>query len=85
MTKIDKLVDRLLREPKDFSFTELTNVLTHFGYIEIKTGKTAGFRMAFIREDSNHIIRLHKPHPKQILKMYQIKNILVELKKEKLI
>lgn len=85
MTKIDKLLERLLRKPKDFSFNELSNILTHFGYIEIKTGKTTGSRRAFIRKESKHIIRLHKPHPKQILKIYQIKNILAELKKEKLL
>jgi hypothetical protein len=85
MTKSDKLIDRLLRKPKDFSFSELASVLKNLGYIEMKAGKTSGSRRAFIRQESRHIIRLHRPHAKHILKMYQIEYIINELKKEKLI
>ena len=77
--------DRLLRKPKDLSYSELTGILFHFGYKEHKTGKTSGSRMAFIQKDSKHIIRLHKSHTKQILKTYQIEYILDELTKQDLI
>ncbi len=85
MTKIDKLIERLNNKPKKFSYAELSSVLTHLGYTELKTGKTSGSRRAFIRQESQHIIRLHKPHTKQILKIYQIEYIISELKKEKVI
>jgi len=85
MTKKDKLIIRLLSRPKDFSFSELTSLLNQLGYQELKTGKTSGSRRVFMNEKSKHIIRLHKPHPKDILKMYQIDYLIQELKKQMLI
>jgi hypothetical protein len=85
MTKYDKLIKRFLSKPKDFRYSEVTNILVHLGYKELKTGKTAGSRNAFINEKSNHIIRFHKPHPKDIMKQYQIDYLIEELKKKELI
>ena len=80
MSRFDKLFQRLLSKPKDFTYNELKTVLKHLNYIELKKGKTSGSRVAFYNEQSGHIIRLHKPHPKNILKMYQIDLIIEELK-----
>lgn len=85
MSKKEKLLNRFLQRPKDFSYSELKVLLDAMGYQEFNKGKTSGSRVAFINKNSNHIIRLHKPHPKNILKMYQIDLILEELKKENLI
>ena len=85
MTKRYKLIKRLLSRPKDFRYIEVTNILVHLGYKELKSGKTAGSRKAFINEKSNHVIRLHKPHPKEIMKIYQIDYLIQELKKKELI
>jgi hypothetical protein len=85
MTKRKKAIERLLSRPKDFTYVEIESLLKSFGYEEAKTGKTAGSRRAFISKERKHIIRLHKPHPDPILKMYQIDFIIEELKKEKLI
>lgn len=85
MSKKEKLVERLLSKPKDFSYDELKSLLTGFGYAESNKGKTSGSRVAFINEKNSHIIRLHKPHPKNILKSYQIDLIIEELQKENLI
>ncbi len=85
MTKQDKLIKRLLSKPKNFRYSELTSLLNQFGYRELKTGKTSGSRRVFMNEKSKHIIRLHKPHPKNILKMYQIDYLIQELKKQVLI
>ena len=41
--------------------------------------------MAFHNEETGHIIRLHKPHPKNILKQYQIEQIMEELTSRRLI
>lgn len=38
MSKNEKLVQRLLSLPKDFTWEELTKILTLFGYAEIKKG-----------------------------------------------
>ncbi|MDQ6758022.1 MAG: type II toxin-antitoxin system HicA family toxin [Bacteroidota bacterium] len=85
MSKKEKLVSRLLLRPKDFSYSELKSLLSGIGYVESNKGKTSGSAVAFVNRKSSHIIRLHKPHPKNILKTYQVDMIIQELKKENLI
>ncbi len=85
MSKRGKLAERLLQRPKDFSYAELKSLLTGMGYTEFNKRKTSGSRVAFVNEKTNHIIRLHKPHPKNILKAYQVDLIIEELKKENLL
>ncbi|HOX91680.1 MAG TPA: type II toxin-antitoxin system HicA family toxin [Spirochaetales bacterium] len=79
MSKEEKLIQRLLKRPKDFTYNELKKVLVHFGYIENRVDKTSGSRVAFINNETKHIIRLHKPHPNNELKQYQIDQIIEEL------
>ena len=83
MSRKDKLLKRFLSEPKDFSWEELTVLLASFGFEEVQTGKTGGSRRRFRRDEM--IISLHKPHPKNILKGYQIKQVLEVLKGEDLL
>ena len=85
MGKIDKLVRRLLARPKDFTYDELVKVLNHFDYEEIKKGKTSGSRRAFVRNSTKHIIRLHKPHPGNILKIYVVDYVIKEVKEQGLL
>ena len=59
---------------------ELRTLLAGFGYVELSSGKTSGSRVAFFNKSNNHIIRLHKPHPGNNLKKYQIEYIRDELK-----
>lgn len=80
MTKQEKLLKRFLSKPRDFTFNELRKLLRGFGYQEIKTGKTSGSRVAFFHEGIQHIIRLHKPHPKNIMNRYQLDFIEEELR-----
>ncbi len=81
MGKAEKLMQRFLSKPKDFTYSELKKLLTGFGYEENRKGKTSGSRVAFINNKTKHIIRLHKPHPKPELKRYQIDYIEEELTK----
>ena len=76
----EKLLSRFLSKPKDFSYTELKSLLNGFGYSGIRTGKASGSRVAFVQEETKHIIRLHKPHPLNVLKQYQLDYIEEELK-----
>lgn len=80
MTKQEKLLKRFLSKPRDFTFNELRKLLRGFGYQEIKAGKTSGSRVAFFHESIQHIIRLHKPHPKNTLNRYQLDFIEEELR-----
>jgi predicted RNA binding protein YcfA (HicA-like mRNA interferase family) len=82
MSKLEKLIARLLQQPKDFTYDELRKILNALGYTETNKGKTSGSRVAFIHYTSGHIIRLHKPHPGNILKAYQLNDIVKELKRE---
>jgi hypothetical protein len=74
MSKIDKLIIRLLSYPKDFTYSELKTLLTSFGY---KEEQGAGSRVYFSKD--NHKIKLHKPHPGNILKRYQLDLVIDEL------
>lgn len=85
MSKKEKLLARLLERPKDFSYSELKTLLSGMNYEEVNKGKTSGSRVAFVNKKTSHIICLPKPHPKNILKSYQIDLIIEELKKEDLI
>jgi hypothetical protein len=77
MSKIDKLISRLLSYPKDFTYNELRTLLLSFGYNEMQG---AGSRVCF--SNGYHKIKLHKPHPGNILKRYQLGLIINELKEK---
>jgi hypothetical protein len=85
MSRDEKLISRLLSKPRDFTYDELRKVLHHLGYEENQSGKTSGSRVAFINNDTKHIIRLHKPHPNNELKQYQLEQVIEELKSRRLI
>lgn len=85
MSKKEKLAVRLKRKPTDFTYSELRTLLSGMGYAEDSKGKTSGSRVSFINETTKHIISLHKPHPGNILKRYQINIIVDELIKMELL
>ena len=78
MSKIEKQLNRLKSMPKDFTYNELKAILNYFGFQEHNKGKTSGSRVKFV-DNQNRIIELHKPHPRNILKEYQIKLIIDKL------
>ena len=84
MSKSDKLLERLLGRPKDFTFDEVTTLLRHFGYSRIPGSKTGGSRIAF-GNGANDYIRIHKPHPRNELKAYQVDNLIKDLEERDLI
>ena len=79
MSQKDKLIERLLRMPKDFTFEETVQLMGYFGYTNAPGGKTGGSRIAFTNISGDYI-RMHKPHPRSILKAYQVKNLIDDLK-----
>ncbi len=76
MTTIEKLINRFKKKPKNFSYNELKKFLKPIGYIE-KQG--TGSRVVFMNKETGHKIKLHKPHPGNILKRYQLDLIEKEL------
>lgn len=83
MSKKDKLIDKLMRKPKDFTFDEMVSLLSYFGY-ELKQGGT-GFGVKFIKNGSNEVINFHKPHPNGILKRYVLDQVIEKLRKDGLL
>lgn len=79
MSKIEKLIAKFIQVPDDLTWDELSRILNHKGYFEkLGRGKTSGSRRKFINS-GNDIISLHKPHPKNIVKKYVIRQILEKL------
>ena len=81
MSKKEKLSKRFKSRPIDFTFDELTTLLKSLGYSMETMGKTSGSRVIFSNQDGD-FIRLHKPHPRNILKLYQIDDIILNLKEK---
>ena len=81
MSRKDKLLAKLQQRPKDFTWDELAVLLNSLGYKQAKPGKTRGSRRRFVHPTAA-TITLHKPHPKNVLKMYIINDILEVLKQE---
>jgi predicted RNA binding protein YcfA (HicA-like mRNA interferase family) len=81
MSRQEKLLNRFLSVPNDFTWDELIKILTTFGYVELKTGKTGGSRRRFA-DNAKNIITLHKPHPTNIVKTYAIREIINHLQEK---
>lgn len=84
MGKKEKLIQRLKSRPKDFTFDEAETLLGYLSYSKSNKGKTSGSRVSFTSE--NHVpILLHKPHPNNELKGYQVQQLIEILQQEELI
>ena len=83
MSKKDKLLERLRKKPKDFTFDEMKSLLSYFGY-ELKQGGT-GSGVKFVKEGSNEVINFHRPHPNGVLKSYILDQIIEKLRKDDLL
>jgi len=80
----EKLIERFLRLPSDFTFDEMQRLLEGFGYEKGDKGRTSGSRVIFKNADKRPIM-LHKPHPGNIVKGYAMKQVFGVLKEEGLI
>lgn len=83
MSKKDKLINRLLQKPKDFTFDEMEALLSYFGYKLNQAG--AGSGVKFIKEGSSEVINFHKPHPNGVLKRYVLDQVIEKLRKDGLL
>jgi len=81
MTKLEKLIKKLLSKPHDLTWDEVSKIL---GFEQIMPGKTGGSRRKF-KNNNNIQINLHRPHPGNIIKTYAIEYIIETLKKEGLL
>jgi hypothetical protein len=80
MTKKDKLIERFLSLPRDFEIDELNTLMKRFGYSV--SNKPSGSRMAFLKEETKAIARIHRPHPGKIINPATLKDIYDFLKEQ---
>lgn len=69
----EKLIERFLKQPKDFTFDELSHLFKIFGFETSNKGVTSGSRIEFVNNDKNLSYIAHKPHPSNIIKTYVMK------------
>ena len=81
MSRKQKLIDRLYSRPKDFTYDEARTLLRLHGFAEDNKGHTSGSRVMFVSSVLDVNFRLHKPHPNNLLKDYQIKELIELVKK----
>lgn len=75
----EKLRERFLKMPSDFTFDEMQRLLEGYGYERGNKGKTSGSRLIFKNGDKRPIM-LHKPHPGNIVKEYAMKQVMEDLR-----
>ena len=85
MSKHEKLIEKLLKLPNNFTYDEMVSLLKGFGYTEEERGRSSGSAVMFYNKRSNDKIMFHKPHPEKELKKYILKLILEKLRTNKLI
>ena len=74
MSKDTKIINRFLSHPKNFTFDELKKFLSIYGYRLDNKGRTSGSKVVFISDKYNPI-PLHKPHKRNYLHHYQLKDV----------
>lgn len=74
----EKLLERFMRLPSDFTFDEVESLLRIWGFEKCDKGRTSGSRVIFKNADKRPIM-LHKPHPQKTLKKYAMKQLMEEL------
>lgn len=80
MSSRQKMLNRLLLRPKDYTYSELRTLLSKLGYMEDNKGKTSGSRVSFYNKQKK-VVSVHKPHPGNELKRYVIDLIIDSLRR----
>ncbi len=80
MNKQDKLLKRFYNLPRDFTFDEMENLFTHFGFHLENKGSTSGSRVIFVNDTNGDHYIMHKPHPANVIKGYVMRQVYTYLK-----
>ena len=79
MSKQQKLLLKLSNSKNTFAWSDLVTLLNSIGY---EKQEMAGSRVRFYNKECDHIFRLHKPHPENIIKGGALKAVKTHLKQE---
>ena len=77
MSKRDKLIQRLLSKPSDFTWDEVTAVM---GACNFRMHKKSGSARTFVHATTKTIVRLHEPHPQNTILHYMAKQLIEGLR-----
>ncbi|WP_080797949.1 type II toxin-antitoxin system HicA family toxin [Arabiibacter massiliensis] len=75
MTRVEKLVERLMSRPRTFRFDDAVRVMSWHGFELDEKGKTSGSRVRFYRESDGRILLMHMPHPSGELKAAAVREM----------
>ena len=84
MSQKEKLIKKLKSRPKDLTFKEVEILLNYCSFTKSNKGRTSGSRVIFTSENHGSIL-MHKPHSRNYLLDYQVKQLLAKLESEGLI
>ena len=84
MGQKERLLARLRSHPRDFTFNEMVALLGYLGFERSNKGATSGSRVRFTHETCG-AITMHRPHPGNELKPYQIRQLIETLEGKGLI
>jgi len=79
MSRHEKLLLRISSAPKDFTWSELVGLMSSLG-VELRT--SGGSARRFINPATAQVFYIHQPHPRSILKPYQVHGAVKFLKQE---
>ncbi|WP_436416694.1 type II toxin-antitoxin system HicA family toxin [Petrimonas sp.] len=75
MSQKEKLLKRIMKLPKDFTFEELIKLFSALGFELSSKGKTSGSRVKFHNQEKEMQYLAHRPHPSSIIKEKALKDI----------
>ena len=82
MSKSGKLLKKLLANPTPVTFTyqDLVKMMSSFGYVTSERG--SGSRVCFYHSKTKAVHYMHKPHPGNELKKYQVLQLIEFLREQ---
>lgn len=79
MSRRDKLLAKLNAANNTFPWADLETLMVQLGY---EQQEKAGSRVRFYNAKTGHMLRLHRPHPENIIKGGALKAVCLALKQE---
>ena len=71
--------------PNNFTYNEMSALLTGLGYKEEERGRKSGSAVMFYHKETRDKIMFHKPHPGKEMKKYILRMIIEKLKNNKML
>ena len=81
MSKKEKMVKRILSKPKDYTINELDSLMHLCNCLKNNRGGSSGSAIKYIGK-GKHELRIHRPHPSNIVPRYVIEAAISFLQEE---